>query len=62
MRCCSVGKGNEDVSNVPRVFPYVLQAEWGPGNKAVCVCGVLVVVWFVPGVPTAAKTAGVGSL
>ena len=40
-----MGKGNEDVSNVPRVFPHVLQAEWeGPGNKAVCVCGVLAVV------------------
>ena len=39
--CGCVG---EDVSNVPRVFSHVLQAEWGPGNKAVCVCGVLAVV------------------
>ena len=44
MKCCSVGKEDEDISNVHWLFPHVLQPELETGNKGVCVCGVLAVV------------------
>lgn len=44
MKCFSVGKEDEDISNVHWLFPHVLQPELEPGNKGVCVCGVLAVV------------------